>query len=135
MSACSYCGCENDDSLANCRECGTELNLPASPSSPPKSAKSPIVCPSCGAADSYKPAVELRGSFSLLAFLAGGLLAVAFRNFSQERRVQCNECANLFYIRSPFSKAAKIMFWLLVSPTILVLAFLLFIAITKLFEH
>src|SRR5687767_9129713 len=136
MKVCSYCGRENDDSLSNCKECGTELDLPASPSSSPRpSTKRPIICPGCGTADSYKPAVELRKSFSWLALLAGGLLAVMFRNFGKERRVQCNECATLFGISTPFSKAARVMFWLLVSPAILVLGFLLIISITNLFNH
>lgn len=136
MRVCSYCGRENDDSLTNCKECGTELDLPASSSNAPNpAARKPIICPKCGAADSFKPAVELRTSFSPLAFLAGGLLAVAFRNCGQERRVQCTECETLFGIRTPFSKAAKVIFWLLVSPTILVLAAFLLIMITNLFKH
>ena len=40
-----------------------------------------MICPSCGAQDDCKPAVELRGSSSLLVYLAGVLLAVLFLNF------------------------------------------------------
>src|ERR1051325_1446993 len=28
MKRCSYCGCENEDALTRCRECGTEFSQP-----------------------------------------------------------------------------------------------------------
>jgi hypothetical protein len=34
MKICSYCGRENSDELANCRECGTELSTPPPPEPP-----------------------------------------------------------------------------------------------------
>jgi hypothetical protein len=34
MKICSYCGRENSDELANCRECGTELPAPPPPEPP-----------------------------------------------------------------------------------------------------
>jgi len=85
--ACPYGGRENDPARGACRECGTVLNEALDPE-PPAARKPRPVCPECGAGGDFKPAVELRGSFSLLAFLAGGLIAVLFRNAGRERRVQ-----------------------------------------------
>jgi hypothetical protein len=83
-------------------------------------------CPTCGAMDDFSFTVEPRGSFSLLAFLGGGLPAVIFRNMGRGRRVRCNKCEARFYVRSPFSKVARVCFWLLVAPTIfLLIAFLI----------
>jgi hypothetical protein len=129
MKKCSYCGREytddavvctvdqnpltagvaEDDNVANSRQ-------PAKPTTP---------CPACGALDDYKPAVELRGSFSLLVFLAGGLLAVFFHNAGRPKRVQCNKCGALFNIRTPLTNVSSVIFWLLVAPTIIVLLILL----------
>lgn len=94
-----------------------------------------MACPVCGAFDGYKPAVELRGSFSWLIFLAGGLFAVLFRNAGRTRRVRCNKCGALFNIRTPLSIVSLVIFWLLVAPTIIGLAFLLFYALYAFFAR
>jgi len=124
MKVCSYCGRENDAVLTACRECGTSLReteVIVAPVQP----KPKVVCPSCGARDDYKTGIALRGSFSWLVLLFGGLIAVLFHNASRQRRVQCNACGALFGIRTPLSKLSLLVFWLLIAPTLIVLVFVL----------
>ena len=35
MKKCGYCGCENDDNAAHCRECGTEFAVAEVPQAKP----------------------------------------------------------------------------------------------------
>jgi chromate transport protein ChrA len=84
-----------------------------------------VVCPTCGAHDGYKTGITLGGSFSWVAFLLGGFIAVFFRNFSRQRRVQCNACGTFFGIRTPLSKLSLVAYWLLIGPTIVLLLFVL----------
>jgi len=71
-------------------------------------------CPGCGAVGDYSPAVELRGSFSWPAFIVGGFFAVLFRNAGRRRKVKCNQCGHLFYIRTPLSNLSLLFFWILI---------------------
>jgi hypothetical protein len=124
MKRCSYCGRENDDALAICQDCGTSLpdtECTAAPAQP----KPAVVCPACGAHDDFKTGIALRGSFSWLVFFLGGFIAVMFHNASRQRRVQCNACGGFFGIRTPLSKVSLAIFWLLIAPTIIVLAYVL----------
>jgi DNA-directed RNA polymerase subunit RPC12/RpoP len=130
MKVCGYCGRENDARLATCFECGTQL--PEFESTPQVKPTAAVVCPKCGEQDNYKPAIPLRGSFSVPAYLIGGLLGLLFFNASRKRRVQCNVCDAFFDIRSPYARVALVVFWILVLPTLLVFALLL---ISMLFHH
>jgi hypothetical protein len=121
MKRCSYCGRENDAARSACQECGTRLPDTESSvaSAVPQSA---VVCPVCGAHD-YKAALALRGSFNWLVFFLGGFIAVIFHNASRQRRMQCNACGEFFDIRTALSKTSLIVLWLLIAPTIIILAF------------
>lgn len=90
-------------------------------------------CPACGVANDYAPTVELRGSFSWIVFLAGGIFAVLFRNAGRRRKVQCKQCETLFYIRKPLSFLSLVLFWLLLSPVIVALLMLLGSILNSLF--
>lgn len=121
MKVCDYCGRENEEGLLACADCGTSL------ATEPIQAK--FHCPKCGAADDFKPTVELRRSFTWWVFLTGGLEAIVFRNAGREKSVACNQCGTLFKIRTPLSRLSRVIFWLLVLPgiallVILVLSFL-----------
>ena len=94
-----------------------------------------MACPACGVPDGCQPAAELRGSFSLLAFLAGGLFAVLFHNASRPRKMQCNKCGSFFSIRTPFSKVSRAIFWLLVAPTVIGIIILLLRLLNILFTR
>src|SRR5258708_7166621 len=124
MKVCSYCGQENDAALTACRECGT--SLPDSNGIVPVVQPMPaVVCPACGARNDWKAGMDLRGSFSWFVFFLGGFIAVLFHNASRQRRVQCNACGAFFDIRTPLSKLSLVIFWLLIAPTIIVIAFVL----------
>jgi hypothetical protein len=58
-----------------------------------------------------------------------------FRNAGRARRVRCNECDARFYIASPFSKVAKVIYWLLVAPFTLFLIVVLLRIIRSLFSR
>ena len=126
MKVCPYCGRENDAILATCRECGTSLPDTEGAVAPVQP-KPTVVCPACGAQDDYKTGVALRGSFSWLVFFLGGFIAVLFHNASRQRRVQCNACGEFFDIRTALSNTSLVLFWLLIAPTIIVLAYVLFV--------
>ncbi len=113
MKACSYCGKEYHDEAVVCPTDGQPLGERTE--SPQKSGGHFAVCPVCGASDGYTPTVELRGSFSLPVFLAGGFLAVLFRNAGRSRKVRCNKCQAIFSIRSPLSKVSLAIFWILIA--------------------
>lgn len=129
MKKCSYCGKEYPNDAVICVVDQSQLdeqvaetnNLTASV----QPARQTNPCPACGAFDGYKPVAELRGSFSLIIFLIGGLLAVIFRNAGRPRRVQCNTCGALFNIHTPATKVSRVIFWLLVAPAVLALVILL----------
>jgi hypothetical protein len=97
--------------------------------------KPKVICPQCGGADDFTQAIEFRSSFSLPVFLLGGLLAVIFRNAGRPRRLRCNKCDTRFYVSSPLSKASRVIFWLLVIPSIIVLISALILFIRGLFSH
>ncbi len=125
MKVCAHCGRENDPASAICVGCGTEL---AAAGGAARSATAPprIVCPHCGAPDDSKPAMALRGSFSWLFFLLGGILAVVLRNAGRARRVHCNSCGAFFSVRTPMSRVSIVLLWLLVwVPLLLILLWLL----------
>jgi len=133
MKTCSYCGKQYPDDAEVCVLDQQPLKgLAESPAgvTPPK-----VTCPQCGAADDFTRLVELRSSFSLPAFLFGGLIAVLFRNAGKARRVRCNKCESRFYVSSPLSKISRVIFWLLVTPTIICLGIVLIIIIYTLFSH
>jgi hypothetical protein len=94
-----------------------------------------VICPACGAVGNYRPAIEPKRSHGLLAFLGGGFFAYVCLNSGRGRRVLCNKCEKGFYIRSPLSTAARVIFWLLVSPTIIVLAGWLLSMAVSIFSH
>ena len=127
MKSCPHCGAQYPDDAVSCTADGSSLGLSNAdrPASGGVSTAS-VRCPSCGAADDYSPTMELRGSFSLLVFLAGGLLAVIFRNAGRGKRVRCNKCETVFEMHTPLSRLSLVVFWLLICPTILVLIVLLF---------
>ena len=133
MKTCSYCGKQYPDDAEVCVLDQQPLKglaeLPAGATSPK------VTCPQCGAADDFSPVLEMRSSFSLLAFLSGGLIAVLFRNAGRPRRVRCNKCEARFYVSSPLSKISRVIFWLLVTPTIVVLIIALIMIIRGLFWH
>lgn len=119
MRICSYCGGQYPDGTEVCgidQQPLVELAEPQSQVAPPRA-----TCPQCGTADDFTPVIDFRSSFSLPAFLFGGLLAVLFRNAGKARPVRCNQCETRFYVSSLFSKISRVIFWLLVAPTIIVL--------------
>lgn len=139
MKKCSYCGKEYPDDTVVCAVDQNPLTAGVTERdnlvSSRQSAKQTTACPACGALDGYKPTIELRGSFSLVAFLAGGLLAVLFRNAGRPKRVQCNKCGALFNIRTPSSKVSLVIFWLLVAPTVILIIILLLLLLNIFFAH
>lgn len=88
-------------------------------------------CPHCGATDTCTPALQLRSSFSLGAFLMAGIFGVIFRNSSRPRRLRCAHCETVFSVRTPGSKLSLVVFWLLVAPGFLFVAWVLY-ALTRL---
>jgi hypothetical protein len=133
MKACSYCGKQYPDEAEVCALDQHPLKAPADSATGVASPK--VTCPRCGAADDFTHALEMRSSFSLLAFLFGGLIAVLFRNAGKPRRVRCNKCEAPFYVSSPLSKISRVIFWLLVTPSIVLLIFGLVMIIRSLFSH
>ncbi len=124
MKRCSYCGRENDNTVSICKGCGTTLPKVESNAIPAKVVIPGPACPACGC-QNHSEVLALRSSFSWLAFLAGGFIAVLFHNASRETRVQCSKCGHFFGIRSPMSKLSLIVFWFLIAPTIVAIACLL----------
>ncbi len=139
MKTCSYCGKGYPDDALVCDVEQTPLgsgileSTRSAGSSP--TAKPAIACPACGALDDYKPAVDLCGSFNLLVFLSGGLLGVLFYNAGRPRRVQCNKCGALFNLRTPLSRFSRVIFWLLVAPTVVSIIILLLLLLYTFFVH
>lgn len=133
MSKCSYCGRENDDAAITCIGCHTPLKESITQSAP-TARRSTVICPKCGAPDSYTQAIELRSSFNLGVFLLGGIWAVIFRNAGRPKRVRCRQCEQVFSIRTPASRVSLAVFWLLVAPGILVIAILLLALARTLFH-
>ena len=133
MRTCSYCGKQYPDDAVVCaidQQPLAELaELPAGVASPR------VTCPQCGAADDFTPVIDSRGSFSLFAFFFGGLIAVLFRNAGKSRPVRCNKCEARFYVSTPLSKISRVIFWLLVAPTIIVLIIALILLVHGLFSH
>lgn len=126
MKSCSYCGAQYPDAVTTCPVDGQSLGEADAAKPDHGGTSTPKVrCPACGAADNYAATVELRGSFSILAFLAGGILAVIFRNAGRPKKVRCNKCDVIFDIHPPLSKMSRVIFWLLIGPTILALVLLL----------
>src|SRR4051812_43051258 len=100
MKSCTYCGAQYPDvTLALvCPIDGQSLQTEPQVVGSPRLGT--FLCPACGS-DDYRSIVQLNGSFSWVAFLAGGLLAVVFRNTARPKRVCCNKCETVFDIRSP----------------------------------
>lgn len=132
MKSCPYCGGRYSDDVTVCPADQYEL---ANGTESKKEGKIQVACPACGTQNDFKFVVNPRSSFSWPAFLAGGLFAVLFRNVSRGRKVRCNRCETGFYIRSPFSKLSLVIFWLLVSPTVIVLIAFLIYLIVAMFSH
>jgi hypothetical protein len=133
MKTCSYCGKQYPDDAEVCAVDQQPLNELAESQAAVTTSK--VDCPQCGATDDFTHLVEVHSSFSLPAFLFGGLLAVIFRNAGRPRRVKCNKCNSRFYVSSPLSKVSRVIFWLLVTPSIIVLSIALIIVIRGLFSH
>jgi hypothetical protein len=129
MAKCSFCRQEAPDGAVECPNDGHPIEGVASPP------KVQVTCPACGAVDDFTQVIDSRGSFSLPAFLFGGLIAVFFRNAGKARRVRCNKCDARFYVSSPLSKISRVIFWLLVTPTIIFLGIVLIMIIHTLFSH
>lgn len=122
MKSCPYCGAQYPNDAVACAVDGNQLSAPVQTQQEANDKSAARVrCPACGAADDYSATMELRGSFSWLAFLAGGIFAVLFRNAGRPRKVRCNKCEAIFDIRTPFTKISLVVLWLLVCPTIIVL--------------
>ena len=125
MKTCPYCGKRYPDDAMVCTTDQTPLveRLPENtlPTGPHLSAKSTTTCPKCGAFDGYEPAIGLRDSFNFFALATGGILGLIFLNAGRAKRVRCNKCKAIFSVRPPFSKVARVIFWVLVGPTTLVL--------------
>jgi hypothetical protein len=133
MKTCSYCGKQYPDDAEVCVLDQQPLKGLAESAAGVASPK--VTCPQCGAADDFTQVIDTRGSFSLPAFLFGGLIAVIFRNAGKARRVRCNKCEARFYVSSPLSKISRVIFWLLVTPTIICLGIVLIMIIHTLFSH
>src|SRR5690242_9900677 len=104
MRTCSYCGKQYPDDAEVCvidqqplAELAGSQPVVEIAESPPSVAPARVSCPQCGAADDFTPVFDPHSSFSLLPFLAGGLLAVIFRNAGRPKRVRCNKCKARFY--------------------------------------
>jgi hypothetical protein len=134
MKVCAYCGRENEPTLTTCGECGSALT---GGNGQPRVAqsKSSAICPSCGAQGDYKPALKLKNSVNLPALLVGGWLGLVFHNAGRKKRVQCNQCATFFSIATPVTKLSRVLFWLLVSPTIIVLLIFLILMLRNAVSH
>jgi hypothetical protein len=133
MRTCSYCGKQYSDDV---EVCAIDQQPLAELASSQAGVASPrVACPQCGAADDFTPVIDVRGSFSLFAFLFGGLIAVLFRNAGKARPVRCNKCEARFYVSSPLSKISRVIFWLLVTPTIICLGIVLIMIIHTLFSQ
>lgn len=139
MKTCSYCGKQYPDEATVCVLDQQPLDVPQrpdttpaqqAPASPPK-----VICPACGAKDDYTRLVGPRSSFSLSSFLLGGIFAVIFHNLGRPKRVRCNQCEARFEIHSRVSKASRVIFWLLITPTIIVLMMLLAKLVFTLFSN
>jgi hypothetical protein len=84
------------------------------------------ICPHCGTLAGYKPAIKLKQSFSLIAFLTGGIWGVILLNSARAKRVKCNACERIFTVRPPSSKILLLLLlWLLLAPGFIVIAFYL----------
>ena len=129
MKSCGYCGAKYPDEASVCAVDGQSLDSWTEPqvaASKPRPGR--FLCPACGAADDYRPAIELRGSFSWGVFFAGGLLAICFRNAGRSRKVRCNKCETTFNVRTPLSQISQVIFYLLICPAIITLiAFLIYL--------
>jgi hypothetical protein len=132
MRTCSYCGKQYPDDVL---VCAVDQQPLAEAADLQTQVSASVACPQCGATDEFTPVIDARGSFSLPAFLFGGLIAVMFRNAGKSRRVRCNKCETRFYISSPLSKISRVIFWLLVSPAIFLLSLTLIAIIHALFSH
>jgi hypothetical protein len=133
MKTCSYCGKQYPEDAEICAVDQQPLGRLAE--APTIVASGKVTCPQCGAVDDFSQAIEFRNSFSLPVFLLGGLMAVIFRNAGRPRRLKCNKCETRFYVSSPLSKASRVIFWLLIIPSILVLNIALILVIRALFWH
>jgi len=133
MKACSYCGKQFSDDMEACPF--DQQPLKGVVETPPEVVPPEATCPQCGAAGDFTPVIELRSSFSLPVFLFGGLFAVLFRNAGRPRRVRCNKCEARFSVSSSLSKISRAIFWLLVTPSIILLSIALIMIIRAFFSR
>jgi len=135
MKPCPYCGAQYADDVVVCAIDGHPLDGPSGAREEFGGTAVPRVrCPACGAEDDYAATVQLRSSFSWGVFLAGGILAVLFRNAGRRKKVRCNKCEALFEIRTPLSRVSLVLFWLLICPTIVALIVLLVTLLGSIFS-
>ena len=131
MKKCNYCGKEYPDAATICvidHEFLVDV-IPSSTGSQPSShdqKSGSATCPNCGMIGGYRPIMVARGSFSFPIFFMGGIFAIIFRNAGRGRMVRCNNCETSFAVQTPFSKLAKILFWICVGPMIVFAVLLLF---------
>lgn len=136
MKRCQYCGAQYSDEVVTCVSDGHPLDGSEESLEGARHIPAPRVhCPACGAADDYTLTVALKSSWSWLAFLAGGIPAILFRNAGRRRRARCNKCNELFYLRTPVSKFSLTLFWLLIGSTIFGLISLLIGLLVEVFSH
>jgi len=84
------------------------------------------VCPHCGTLAGYKPAIKLKQSFSLIAFLTGGIWGVILLNAGRAKRVKCNACEGIFTVCPPSSKILLfVLLWVVLAPGFIIIAFYL----------
>src|SRR5256885_15514872 len=100
MRNCTYCGKPNEVTATQCLLCGTAFE------SQPQAtvAKATRCCPHCGKAGDYQPAVALKKSWSLVAFLLGGFILMMVHSLSRRQKVQCNQCSGFFYVHTVRSR-------------------------------
>ena len=130
MKKCSYCGKEYPDEATICaidHEFLVDV-IPSSTGSQPSSRdqkSGSATCQNCGMIGDYRSVIVPRGSFSFPILIVGGIFAVIFRNAGRGRMVRCNNCETSFAVHTPFSKLAKILFWIFVGPAIVFAVLLL----------
>ena len=137
MKICSYCGKQYPDDRVVCPLDQQPLTDAAevAPRVAPVVMLRGSVCPQCGEAEDFTHVMDFGGSFSLPAFLLGGLIGVMLRNAGKARAVCCNKCQTRFYLSTPFSKISRMMFWFLVTPTIIFLILALIATIQNASSH
>ena len=133
MKKCSYCGKEYPDELSFCPLDQDPLHQP--PGTPAESTRPQEACPLCGSQAGFTPVVEFRKPFSFPLLFTGGLIAILFRNAGRERFVRCHTCDKKYGIRTPFSKFARVLFWLCMAPAVIYALFFLIKSVQMLISN